>query len=373
MSEYQPQTPKRFVDWTTDLVSKLFLLLSPEVNEWLLREGKYTTFRHGFCEYLRFFPVLDLISIGILTTMPQSLPMASRRLTNFYQPLVSFAADIKLIHSAFALPFVAMTVLYASAATDISNTKILLVVSAMIFARSFAMGFNRLVDRRFDSLNPRTAKRALPAGRLSVKNARFILVSLAIGFVANSFLLSQLCGFLSPFLLAVLALYSYLKRFTSLCHFYLGFCLALSPSACEIALLGTLSKHSILLGAGIIFWTAAFDIIYAHADRQFDKAMDLFSIPTLLGHRNSAVVCALSYILSLCFWILYARQLEFHDWFYVGLGLVSVVFLGQVVLFAAGFTNTPSRINLVFFWANASVSLLLLLVSILEFSGSRLL
>jgi 4-hydroxybenzoate polyprenyltransferase len=279
---------------------------------------------------------------------------------------VSFFKDIKILHSVFALPFAVATALRPDVVQHLSSVKAILILAALVSARSFAMGYNRYADREIDALNPRTRGRAIPSGSLSLGRMRWILLFFSVVFIVTSFLLSTLCGLLSPIVLMILAGYSFTKRFTVFCHFYLGLCLGLSPVATEIALTGRISLLSLYLGIGIVFWTAAFDIIYASADQDFDRAKGLFSVPSVFGHTGSGVICGVCYLVAVSFWSLYGTRVGYSSWFFGGLTLIASLFVGQVYIFVKGRANTPSRINLIFFWANATVSVVLLMSTLME-------
>src|SRR6185436_10468844 len=194
---------------------------------------------------------------------------------------------IKFEHSVFALPFALTGALLAFREGGITGRevawKLLWIVVAMVSARSAAMAFNRLVDARIDSRNPRTKMRHLPAGLLSSGFGwGFVVISSAV-FVAAAGMLNNLCLHLAPLALAIVFFYSFTKRFTSFSHLVLGFSLGIAPAAAWIAVRGSLDPRILWLTAAVTFWTAGFDIIYACQDYEFDSAEALFSIPRMLG------------------------------------------------------------------------------------------
>jgi 4-hydroxybenzoate polyprenyltransferase len=219
---------------------------------------------------------------------PQASPLAAARV---------IAADIKLAHSVFALPFALLASFMAAAAPDgqVAWTRLAgqlaLVASAMVLARTAAMLANRLLDRHIDARNPRTAQRALPSGRLGPSTARAALLVSAILFLVVCAAFGVLFGNWWPAalglpVLAWICAYALLKRFTALCHLYLGSSLALSPLAAALAIhppaLATQPALS-LLSSMVLCWVAGFDIIYALQDLEVDRAQGLHSIPVLLG------------------------------------------------------------------------------------------
>lgn len=214
----------------------------------------------------------------------------------FGAALVTYGRMIKLSHSIFAMPFALAAAVLAARETSVSPTQIGLIVVCMVLARSCAMGFNRIVDRRFDAANPRTAIREIPSGQLSLGVASGITAAAALLFVGVSFLLHPLCGALSPVALLVVCGYSYAKRFTALVHLWLGVALGLAPVAVWIALTGTVGAPALLLGAAVLTWVAGFDILYSLQDETFDRTSGLHSIPAALGQRGALWVSGLLHV-----------------------------------------------------------------------------
>ena len=209
-------------------------------------------------------------------------------------PLRLIAADIKLHHSVFAMPVALLAAFMAAPGKKVSDPfvrQLGLIVLAMIFARTVAMLANRLLDRRIDALNPRTAARAIPSGRLSIRAAKIALLICAGGFMLVCVAFGALFDNWWPAILGLpvlgwLCAYPLLKRFTSLCHLWLGASLAISPLAAAIAINPpALVQHPALwlLSAMVLGWVAGFDIIYALQDVQVDRTQRLFSIPSRFG------------------------------------------------------------------------------------------
>ncbi|CDN30382.1 Menaquinone via futalosine polyprenyltransferase (MenA homolog) [Mucinivorans hirudinis] len=207
---------------------------------------------------------------------------------------------IKFSHTIFAMPFALIG--YAMGVRDggFSWQILVGVIACMVLARSAAMAFNRVVDRRFDAANPRTATREIPAGKISVAAARLFVVICSVGFIAVAATFNTLTLILSPVALAVILGYSYMKRFTSLCHLVLGLGLAIAPSAAYIAATGTLTLLSILYSFVVLTWVAGFDIIFALQDVEFDSSAGLFSIPSKIGIGNGLIVSGALHFLTLC-------------------------------------------------------------------------
>ena len=203
-----------------------------------------------------------------------------------------YASFVKLPHTLFALPFAGVGALLASYeyAANLSIATALWIVVAFTAARFAAMGFNRIVDRRWDALNPRTAGRELPSGRLTLNQARAAVVVASVVFVAAAWLLNPLCGMLSPVALFWIFFYSYGKRFTAGAHHILGLALGIAPVGAFLAVSGTWPEPWYglpLLAAAVMFWVARFDVIYAVQDVQFDREHGLHSIPARLGSRGA--------------------------------------------------------------------------------------
>lgn len=218
---------------------------------------------------------------------------------------------IKIEHTLFALPFAFLGA--ALAAREIPDqqpsfwvSKLLWITLAMVGARSAAMTFNRIADKRIDAANPRTANRALPAGLLDVRFAvAFTIISSAL-FLIAAWQLNRLTLILSPIALGSVLLYSYTKRFTSFSHLILGWCLSIAPSGAWIAIQGRLTFVPVLLSLCVMLWTAGFDILYACQDYDFDRSAGLHSIPRRLGIRRALWVARVIHTLMFAALIVFA-------------------------------------------------------------------
>jgi len=194
---------------------------------------------------------------------------------------------IKFEHSVFALPFALTGALLAwrdsGFPRELLWIKLAWIVLAMVAARSVAMAFNRVLDADIDSRNPRTSTRHLPSGLLSRRFAWGFIVFWAAAFFLAAGALNPLCLRLAPLALAIVMLYSFTKRFTSLAHLVLGFSLGIAPAAAWISMQGALDPRILWLTAAVTLWTAGFDIIYACQDYAFDVQSGLYSIPRKFG------------------------------------------------------------------------------------------
>jgi len=197
--------------------------------------------------------------------------------------LAALARMVKLSHSLFALPFAAAAVVLVARDARLDAGRLALVALAVVAARTAAMAMYRIADRRFDARNPRTARRELVTGEVSLAAAGSLLAGSAALFVLAAALVSPLTGWLAPPVLAVLLGYSFAKRFTWACHLWLGVAQALGPIGVAIALTGAAPPAALLLGLGVGAWIAGFDVFYALQDVEFDRGAGLRSIPARFG------------------------------------------------------------------------------------------
>lgn len=210
---------------------------------------------------------------------------------------VMLAKFVKVEHSVFALPFAYAGALLARNSIP-PALKILWITVAMVAARSLAMSLNRIIDRRIDARNPRTAGRELAAGKLSLGAAAgFTLLSLAVLGAALS-RLPSLTWYLSPIVIAAFVIYPYTKRFTSLCHIFLGATDGLAPAGAWVAVTGGLTWQPFLLMGAITFWIGGFDIAYACLDLDFDRAEGIHSLPVSLGAGPALIVMRVFHVLA---------------------------------------------------------------------------
>ena len=260
---------------------------------------------------------------------------------------------IKIEHSVFALPFALVSAFFAADGVPEPKT-LLLIVAAMVFARSSAMAFNRYLDADLDAKNPRTAVRSIPAGRLTrVYALGFTLLS-AAGFMICAGFLNNLALLLSPLVLLVLLGYSYTKRFTRYCHFVLGVSLGLAPLGAWVAVTGSLAMLPLWLGFAVIGWVAGFDIIYACQDIGFDRDERLFSIPAAIGLNRSLVLARLLHLGMVLVLGFIGTTHELGALYWIGVGLVALCLVYEHSLVWDG---SLDRVDMAFFTMNGVVSL----------------
>jgi 4-hydroxybenzoate polyprenyltransferase len=237
----------------------------------------------------------------------------------------------------------------------------------MIFARSAAMAFNRLADRRIDAANPRTKTRHLPSGVLSYDSVVFFTVTCAIGFIASTLLFlprNWIPLIASVPLLLFLFSYSFAKRFTQLAHFWLGAALALAPLAAWVAIRPEFAAAPLLLCGAVLFWVAGFDIIYACQDFEFDVGQRLYSIPARWGVARAlqiAAACHLMMVVLLA--LLPCFYNDFGGIFWTGVAAMSILLIYEHSLVRP---DNLTRVNQAFFHVNAVVSVGLLVVGGLD-------
>jgi 4-hydroxybenzoate polyprenyltransferase len=201
--------------------------------------------------------------------------------------VAALARMVKLSHSLFALPFVVAAVVLVARDARLDPARLALVALCVVAARTAAMAMNRIADRRFDAMNPRTASRELVTGEVSPVAAWSLLFGACAAFVAGAALISPLTGWLAAPVLAILLGYSFAKRFTWACHLWLGVAQLLAPIGVAIALTGAAPAAAIVLGVGVGAWIAGFDLFWSLQDVDFDRGAGLHSIPARFGVKGA--------------------------------------------------------------------------------------
>ncbi len=263
---------------------------------------------------------------------------------------------IKFEHTLFALPFAFLGAVLAADGLP-TAWQILWITIAMFGARSAAMTFNRIADRKIDAENPRTANRELPSGKLSVSFAWTFFIASVILFEIAAYSLNWLTFALSPIALLSILGYSYAKRFTSFAHLILGWSLAISPTAAWIAVRGAIdSPIPLLLSLLVMMWTAGFDVLYACQDYEFDKKAGLRSIPARFGIKNSLKIARIFHAQAFIVLLLLYFVTNLGWLALTGVFLVGALMIYQHTLVKP---NDLSRMNAAFFTTNAFVSVIL--------------
>ncbi len=270
---------------------------------------------------------------------------------------------VKISHSVFALPFALASLILASDGWP-GGRPLLLVIAAVVTARLAAMTFNRIADRKWDALNPRTQERHLPTGKISLPTAWLVLLWTTAAFIFIAGLINHLAFILSPVALAFVLGYSFTKRFTSFSHFVLGAALGIAPLGAWVAARGELASTTPwLLALSVLCWVAGFDIIYALQDEGFDRTQQLHSMVVRLG---PAAALRLVRLLHLIMWfLLFAiRWVTPTTWAYdAGCGLIAGFLLWEHWLMCR---SNPDGLQKAFFHANALVSFAYLVTVVLN-------
>jgi 4-hydroxybenzoate polyprenyltransferase len=271
--------------------------------------------------------------------------------------VLTYGRMIRFSHTVFALPFALSAVVLARRVNPIEVVDLFWILAAMIGARSAAMGFNRIIDARFDRDNPRTAGREIPSGRITLRSAVLFVVLSSALFVTAAAMLNMLCLVLSVPALLVLFGYSYTKRFTRWSHLYLGFAISLAPMGAWIALTGSFSWGILNLSLALMTYIAGFDIIYACQDVDFDRKQNLFSVPAHYGTKGALRLAAGLHVMSFgFFWLVY---LLFNmGWIFLAtVTVIGCLFVLEHRLVRGG---DLKHIELAFFHVNSVVSVTLL-------------
>ena len=269
---------------------------------------------------------------------------------------------IKFSHTIFSFPFAVMSAFIAAGGMP-EIRQLLLIIGALVMARSCAMSFNRLIDAKYDIHNPRTAYRIELQNHIGKTNLWVFTISCTILFVVCAGMLNRLSLIISPFALLVILGYSYTKRFTNFSHLVLGLSLSLSPLGAWIGVTGGVDVAPFILAFAVLLWTAGFDIIYACQDLQHDIKSKLHSIPKMMGIKNSLI---LSSVLHVFVVITLFLMIFFTNLSYVYLG--GVVFVGIMLFYEHSLVkpNDLSKINLAFFTVNGIISMILMGVTLVD-------
>jgi 4-hydroxybenzoate polyprenyltransferase len=297
-----------------------------------------------------------------MTTADAFQPEPARNLSpNFAKRLAAFAQDIKLSHTLFAMPWALLSTFVAAGGSPRSG-QFALIVLCMVTARTVAMAANRLLDAELDRANPRTARRAIPSGALSRPFVLFTLLACAAAFVGSTAGFWLVYGNVWPVALSVPVLlfvsaYPLLKRFTRLCHYYLGAALALAPVCAWVAIAGTIAPPPLWMAAAVLCWTAGFDIIYACQDYESDVATGVFSVPSKLGIGGALWVARATHVACGAMLVMLGRSVpSFGALYWAGVAIAVVLLIVEHSLVKP---NDLSKVGLAFFTINGVISLVL--------------
>jgi 4-hydroxybenzoate polyprenyltransferase len=277
--------------------------------------------------------------------------------------IVTFGRMIKFEHTIFALPFALAAAAIAARGHGLSAVRVVGIVVAMAAARTAAMGFNRIADRHIDAKNPRTARRELPAGAVTLRAAWTLTLASAAAFVVAAALLGPLCLALSPVALALLFGYSFTKRFTFLCHLFLGLAIAAGPAGAWIAVRGDFTAAPGLLMLAVASWIAGFDILYALADRDFDRGAGLHSIPARFGVAGSLLISGALHVVTMGALFALASIAHLGVPYLAGVGVVALLLVYEHAIVRP---SDLSRLDAAFFTLNGYVSVVFFVATLID-------
>ncbi len=279
--------------------------------------------------------------------------------THHYFSLVKFS------HTVFAMPFAIAG--YFIGATEpgygFSLKTFLLVLACMVFARSAAMAFNRWADVRFDSLNPRTAVREIPSGKISPRQAIVFVIASSLLFITAAGMLNRLTLILSPVALAVILGYSYTKRFTPLCHLVLGLGLSLAPIGAYIAVTGHFALLPLIYSFIVLTWVSGFDIIYSLQDDEFDRETGLYSIPAVMSRGKALAVSSALHAVSVALVAAAGITGEGGYFYWTGAAIFIMMLIYQHLLVRP---DDLSRVNMAFGTTNGIAGVIYGLAVVLD-------
>ncbi|MBA4602546.1 UbiA-like polyprenyltransferase [Thermoactinomyces mirandus] len=273
---------------------------------------------------------------------------------------------IKFEHTIFALPFAYLGAILGS--LEVREVfpawkEIGWITLAMVGARSAAMSLNRLIDRQIDAKNPRTRNRAIPAGLVSTTFVwGFVFVSFALLFF-SAYQLNMLAVYLLPVAVFFLWIYSYTKRFTWTCHFFLGIATALGPLGGWVATTAQIDVLSLILFATVALWIGGFDVIYACQDVEFDRKESLYSIPARFGVKKALLISSLMHVGTAAGLIALLLLLNLGLWFGIGVAIALIILVYEHAIVSE---NDLSRLNTAFFTMNGVLSMIIFTFTLLD-------
>lgn len=279
-----------------------------------------------------------------------SVPQEKRSLA---EEILVWGRLVKFSHSIFALPFALSMFVIVARVHPVTFAQLGWILLALVSARTAAMAFNRLADRRIDALNPRTKTRELPAGVVSPASVAALVVIASAAFIAAAAMLGFHCLVMAPLVLAWLFFYSWTKRFTRYAHLVLGASLALAPGGVWYALTGTFAVLPLYMMAGVALWVAGFDVLYSCQDVEFDADQRLHSIPSRIGVARALLVARLMHLAAFVMLALFGLVADLSVLYFVGLGLFGGIIAGQHGLVSA---TDLSRVDAAFFTRNGIAS-----------------
>ncbi len=281
----------------------------------------------------------------------QSVNISTLKRLNNYLSLIKFS------HTVFALPFalIGFTIGTLTTETPWHWSLFLKMLLCMVFARSAAMAFNRWLDRQYDALNPRTARREIPAGVIRPQGALLFTIVCSLCFIGATATINRTVLLLSPVALFVILFYSYTKRITALCHLVLGLGLSLAPIGAYLCVHPAFNWLPVLFSGVVFTWVAGFDIIYALQDIDFDKSQKLRSIPAMLGLKGALLTSSALHLITAALVVSSGLYGQFNLWYWVGATVFASLLLYQHLIVKP---IDLSRVNMAFANTNGAASII---------------
>ncbi len=277
------------------------------------------------------------------------------------QILNDFNELVMFKHSIFSLPFIFIAMIVAAEGW-FGFTLMIFGILAALSARNFAMGFNRYLDRDIDALNPRTVNRPSVDGRISAFQMLLFTVLNAVAFIVVAYFVNDLAFYLAVPILIVIGSYSYFKRFSYLAHIILGISLGLAPIAGVVAVSESIPLWSILLSIGVMFWVAGFDLLYSLQDIEVDKELELHSIPSKFGVKNTMLISKVFHALTVLFWLLFVVQSDSGIFAYLAVLIGAVMLTYEHIIVNRDF----SKIDKAFFTINGYLGIVFFILIIID-------
>jgi len=264
-------------------------------------------------------------------------------------------------HSIFSLPFIFIAMVVA--ANGWFGFKLMILgIFAALTARNFAMGFNRYMDRDIDALNPRTINRPNVDGRISASAMLVFTIANALGFILIAYFVNDLALYLSLPILFIIGSYSYFKRFSYLAHIILGISLGLAPIAGVVTVLETIPLWTVFLSIGVMFWVAGFDLLYSLQDIEVDKKLNLHSIPSKFGAKNTELISKVFHTLTVVFWLLFVISSDSSAFAYLAVAISTIMLSYEHYLVNKDFT----KIDKAFFTVNGYLGIVFFVLIVLD-------
>ncbi|MBI2560682.1 MAG: UbiA family prenyltransferase [Planctomycetes bacterium] len=269
---------------------------------------------------------------------------------------------IKFSHTVFSMPFAVMSAFLAGKGMPSLRQSVIIII-ALVSARSCAMAFNRLADVKYDTHNPRTAYRATLQQKIGSHNVWFFMIGSAAIFILSACALNRLSLILSPMALLIILGYSYTKRFTSLSHLVLGLALALAPIGAWVGIKGGVSIPPFIIALAVMLWVTGFDIIYSCQDVEYDKSAGLYSLPKKVGMKSALILSFVSHVLAILALLSLMYFTDLYIIYFIGVCLVAGLLFYEHSLVKP---DDLSKVNAAFFTVNGMVGLVFMCMSLVD-------